>query len=146
MGPVWYAKTVVDTVKLLDTLGLVKSVLIPSQKLVFIIDSVSTLVNLTPEKALKLKQGATDLFNCKTPTIREVAKVLGLTVSFSRVYSYVTRMYSRVLVYYSHVFVCYSYVTRMYSFVPRMYSCVLVCYSHVLVWCFSHDNQLPPRR
>ena len=90
MGPVWddCAKNVVDTVKLLDTLGFVvhpeKSVFIPTQKLVFlgfILDSVSMLVYLTPEKALKLKQAATDLSNCKNPTIREVAKVLGLIVS-----------------------------------------------------------------
>ena len=90
MGPVWddCAKNVVDTVKLLDTLGFVvhpeKSVFIPTQKLVFlgfILDSVSMLVCLTPEKTLKLKQAATDLFNCKNPTIREVAKVLGLIVS-----------------------------------------------------------------
>ena len=89
-GSVWddCAKNVVDTVKLLDTLGFVvhpeKSVFIPTQKLVFlgfILDSVSMLVYLTPEKALKLKQAATDLFNCKNPTIREVAKVLGLIVS-----------------------------------------------------------------
>lgn len=90
MGPVWddCAKNVVDTVRLLDTLRFVvhpeKSVFIPTQKLVFldfILDSVSMLVYLTPEKALKLKQAATDLFNCKNPTIREVAKVLGLIVS-----------------------------------------------------------------
>ena len=90
MGPVWddCAKNFVDTVKLLDTLGFVvhpeKSVFIPTQKLVFldfILDAVSMLVCLTPEKALKLKQAATDLFNCKNATIREVAKVLGLIVS-----------------------------------------------------------------
>ena len=90
MGPVWddCAKNVIDTVKLLDTLGFVvhpeKSVFIPTQKLVFlgfILDSVSMMVYLTPEKALKLKQAAMDLFNCKNPTIREVAKVLGLIVS-----------------------------------------------------------------
>ncbi|XP_068719339.1 uncharacterized protein [Montipora capricornis] len=90
MGPVWdnCAKNVVDTVKLLDTLGFVvypkKSLSIPTQKLVFlgfILDSVSMLVYLTPEKAFKLKQTATNLFNCKSPAIREVSKVLGLTMS-----------------------------------------------------------------
>ena len=90
MGPVWNdcAKNVVDTVKLLDSLGFVvhpdKSVFIPTQKLVFlgfVLDSVSMLVYLTPDKALKLKQAATALFNCNNPTIREVAKVLGLIVS-----------------------------------------------------------------
>jgi len=64
-------------------------VFIPTQKLVFlrfILDSVSMLVYLTPEKALELKQAATDLFNYKNPTIRDVAKVLGLIVSsFSRI-------------------------------------------------------------
>ena len=57
---------------------------IPTQKLVFlgfILDSVSMLVYLTPEKALKLKQAATELFYNKNPTIREVAKVLGFIVS-----------------------------------------------------------------
>ena len=73
---------------MLDTLGFVvhpeKSVFIPTQKLVFlgfILDSVSMLVYLTLMKALKLKQAATDLFYNKNPTIREVAKVLGLIVS-----------------------------------------------------------------
>ena len=82
------AKNVVHTVKLLDTLGFIvhpeKSVFIPTQKLLFlgfILDSVSMLVYHAPEKALKLQKAATDLFNCKNPTIREVAKVLGLKVS-----------------------------------------------------------------
>ena len=81
-------KNVVDTVKLLDTLGFVehpeKSVFIPTQKLAFlgiILDPVSMLVYFIPEKALKLKQAATNLFNCKHSAIREVAKVLGLIVS-----------------------------------------------------------------
>jgi len=39
------------------------------------------LVYLTPDKALKLKQAANALFNYKNPTIREVAKVLGLIES-----------------------------------------------------------------
>ena len=90
MGSVWddCAQNVVDTVKLLYTLGFVvdpgKSVFIPTQMLVFlgfILDLVSMLVYLTPEKALKLNQAATDLFYDENPTIREVAKVLGLIVS-----------------------------------------------------------------
>ena len=61
-------KKVVDTVKLLHTLGFVvhpeKSLFIPTQKLVFlkfILSSVSMLVYLTPDKVLKLKQAATKL-------------------------------------------------------------------------------------
>jgi len=90
MGLAWddCAQNVVDTAKLLNTLGFVvhpeKSVFIPTQKLVFlgfILDSVSMLFYLTPEKALKLKQAATDLFYNKNPIIREVAKVPGLIVS-----------------------------------------------------------------
>jgi len=38
-------------------------------------------VYLTPEKALKLKQVASDLCYSKNPNIREVAKVLGLIMS-----------------------------------------------------------------
>ena len=60
MGPDWddCAKNVVDTVKLLDTLGFVvhpeKSVFIPMQKLFFfwdLPDSVSMQVSPTPDKA-----------------------------------------------------------------------------------------------
>ena len=89
VGPVWddCGKNVVDAVKLLDTLGFVvhleKSVFIPTQKLVFpgfIVDSISMLVYITPERALKLKRTATDPLNCKSPTIREVVKDLGLIV------------------------------------------------------------------
>jgi len=79
----------------LDTLGSVvhpeKSGFIPTQKLVFlrfILDSVFMLVYLTPEKALRLKQAATDLFNCKNLTIRDVAKVMGLIVSSFRDITY----------------------------------------------------------
>jgi len=76
MGSVWNdcAKNVVDTVKLLDSLGFVvhpeKSVFILTKKLVFlefVVDSVSMLVYLTPDKALKVKQAATALFNCLWP-------------------------------------------------------------------------------
>lgn len=90
MGTVWddCAKNVVDTVKLLDSLGFVvhpeKSVFIPTQKLVFLgftLDSVNMQVYLTPDKAVKLKQAATVMLHCKKPTIRDVAKVLGLIVS-----------------------------------------------------------------
>lgn len=78
----------VDTVKFLDSLGFVihpeKSVFIPTQKLVFlgfILDSVLMHVCLTPDKALNLKQAAADLLLSTNPTIREVARVLGLMVS-----------------------------------------------------------------
>ena len=61
------AQNVIDTVKILDTLGFVvhphKSVFTPAQKLVylgFLFDSVSMCVRLTPEKAAKLKKAATD--------------------------------------------------------------------------------------
>jgi len=91
MGSVWNdcAKNVVHTEKLLDSMGFVvhpeKSVFIQTQKrdsLGFVPDSVSMLVYLTPDKALKLKHAANALFNCKNPTIREVAKVLRLVSSF----------------------------------------------------------------
>ena len=66
---------IVQNILLTHTLGFVvlpeKSVFIPTYKLVFlgfILDSVSMLVYFTPEKALKLKQAATDQFNGKTPT------------------------------------------------------------------------------
>ncbi|XP_068749421.1 uncharacterized protein [Montipora capricornis] len=82
------AQNVIDTVKILDTLGFVvhphKSVFTPTQKLVylgFVLDSVSMCVRLTPEKAAKLKKAATDLLQSKKPIIRKVAQCLGYIVS-----------------------------------------------------------------
>ncbi|XP_068723270.1 uncharacterized protein [Montipora capricornis] len=82
------AQNVIDTVKILDTLGFVvhphKSVFTPTQKLLylgFVFESVSMCVRLTPEKAAKLKKAATDLPQSKKPTIRKVAQYLGYIVS-----------------------------------------------------------------
>ena len=82
------AQNVIDTVKILDTLGFVvhplKSVFTPTQKLVylgFVFDSVSMCVRRTPAKAAKLKRAATDLLQSKKPTIRKVAQCLGYIVS-----------------------------------------------------------------
>ena len=47
----------------------------------FILDSVLMQVRLTPEKACKLKEAATHLLRVSSPSIREVAIVLGLIVS-----------------------------------------------------------------
>ena len=81
-------KNTIDTVKLLDSLGFVvhpdRSAFLSTRKLVFlgfILDSVPMLVFLTKEKALNLKHAAVDLLHCKSPTIGDVARVLGLIVS-----------------------------------------------------------------
>ena len=79
---------VIDTVKLLDALGFVphpkKSVFIPTQTLVFLgflLNSINMTVSLTSEKAKKLKSAVSCLLSCETPSIREVAQVLGLIIS-----------------------------------------------------------------
>jgi hypothetical protein len=82
------AANVVDTTKLIDKLGLVahpeKSVFIPTQELVFlgfVLNSVTMQVRLTPEKATKLEQACQELLTQQQPTVRQVARVIGLLVS-----------------------------------------------------------------
>ena len=79
-----------DTIALLDHVGLVvhpkKSVLYPIQKLVFLgftLDSIKMIISLTHEKAQKIKEACEKLLQSPQPTIREVARVIGmLTASF----------------------------------------------------------------
>ena len=79
---------VIDTFLQLDSLGFTthpdKSVFIPSQRLVllgFIIDSVAMTITLTPEKALKVKEGCGTLLGQGLQTIRQVACVVGKIIS-----------------------------------------------------------------
>ena len=79
---------VTDTVIQIDALGLVthpeKSVFNPTQQLVilgFVLNSVSMAITLTQEKALTLQTACKSLVNKASPTIREVARVLGKMVS-----------------------------------------------------------------
>ena len=79
---------VIVTVKLLDTLGFVphptKSVFIPTQILVylgFLLNSINMTVSLTPDKANKLKTAVNCLLSREQWSVREVAQVLGRTIS-----------------------------------------------------------------
>ena len=71
-----------------NNLGLVvhpeKSVLVPTQQLVFlgfILDSILMRISLTPEKACKVKNACQQLVDTVLPSIRLVARVLGLLTS-----------------------------------------------------------------
>ena len=75
-------------VKILESLGFIinkeKSVLIPSQKMVFlgyVIDSVKMTVALPEEKLIKLKKQILSLWEKPQFSIRELAHVIGLIVS-----------------------------------------------------------------
>ena len=79
---------IIDTVRLLYTLGFVihpeKSVLIPTQRLVFlgfILDSILMRIYMTPVKAKKVTDMCSKLLNSTSPTIREVSQVLGYIIS-----------------------------------------------------------------
>ena len=79
---------VIDTTVLLDKLGLVvhpeKSTLIPTQVLTilgFVINSVAMTIQLTREKATSLQNVCTELLANPSPSIREVASVIGKVVS-----------------------------------------------------------------
>lgn len=79
---------VLATLKLFDSLGFTnhpeKSSLIPKQTITFmgfIIDSVEIKVYPTQEKIEKLKAVCQGLLKCQSPSIREVASVLGLLIS-----------------------------------------------------------------
>ena len=73
------AANVVDTTKLIDTLGFVahpeRSIFIPTQELVFlgfVLNSVTMPVRLTNEKATKLKNACQELLTKPQITIRLV--------------------------------------------------------------------------
>ena len=79
---------VIDSIARIDSLGLVahpgKSVFNPSQQLEFlgfILNSVSMTIRLTPEKAAGLKTTCHALLTNPSPTIRELARVVGKIVS-----------------------------------------------------------------
>ena len=70
-------QNVIDTVTMFDNLGLVvhpeKSVLVPTQRLVFlgfILDSILMRISLTPEKACRVKNACKQLVNTVLPSIR----------------------------------------------------------------------------
>ena len=79
---------VIDSVTRIDSLGLVahpeKLVFYPLQQLEFlglILNSVSMTIRLTPEKAAGLKMACHALLTNPSPTIRELARVVGKIVS-----------------------------------------------------------------
>ena len=79
---------VIDSVTRVDSLGLVahpeKSMFNPSQQLEFlgfILNSASMTIPLTPEKAAGLKTACHALLTNSSPTIRELARVVGKIVS-----------------------------------------------------------------
>lgn len=82
------AHNVIDTTVLFDKLGLVvhpeKSNFIPTQVLNilgFVINSVTMTIQLTREKATGLQRACTVLLTRSSPSIREVASVIGKIVS-----------------------------------------------------------------
>ena len=82
------ALNVEASVKLLKSLGFIihpeKSALIPSQTaqfLGFIIDSVHMTVSLTEEKKEFIKSECENLLVISLPTIRQVARVIGILVA-----------------------------------------------------------------
>lgn len=79
---------VVDTVKLFHSLGFVvhpeKSVFIPTQQITFlgfILDSKTMEIHLTQEKITKLKNACLEILNTPKPTLRSIARLLGLMTS-----------------------------------------------------------------
>ena len=78
-------KNVIDTISLLDKVGFVihpeKSVLLPTTFLGFVLNSILMQVSLTPERAQKLKDACENLLATASPSIRDVAHVLGLMTS-----------------------------------------------------------------
>ena len=79
---------VIGTTVLLDKLGLIvhpeKSTFIPTQVLTilgFVINSVTMTIQLTREKATSLQNVCTELLENSSPSIREVASVIGKIVS-----------------------------------------------------------------
>ena len=81
-------KNVTDIITLFTKLGFhihpEKSVFIPSQKLTFlgfVLDSIVMTVMLTEEKVQQILSVGASLLKTQTPTIRQVAEVIGILVS-----------------------------------------------------------------
>ncbi|CAB4016914.1 Hypothetical predicted protein [Paramuricea clavata] len=82
------AANVIDTTQLIDNLGFIahpdKSVFIPTQELDYLgftLNSKTMRVTVTPGKKLKLIETCKELLTKEYPTIREVARVIGLLIS-----------------------------------------------------------------
>ena len=83
-----YVENVVASVCMFISLGFIvhptKSVLIPTQKLIFlgfVLDSVLMRIYLTPEKSRKVISVCSELYHSKYFTIREVSSVIGYIIS-----------------------------------------------------------------
>ena len=79
---------IIATIQLFISLGFIihptKSILIPTQKLIFlgfVLDSVLMRVYLTPEKSRKVISVCSDLYHSKCFTIRAVSRVIGYIIS-----------------------------------------------------------------
>lgn len=77
-----------DTIDIFDRLGFVvhphKSVLVPSQKIIYLgfeLDSVDMTISLSEQKTEKVKTACTTFLQRNTHTIREAAKIIGLLIS-----------------------------------------------------------------
>ena len=88
-------KSVRQLKETLESLGFVvhqgKSVFKPTRQLVFLgfeLDSEEFKVSLTRDKEDKLLRAAQDLLSKETPTIREVAGLIGLMIAFVQAFSY----------------------------------------------------------
>lgn len=81
-------KNVIDTTSLLDKVGFVihpeKSVLLLTQIITFlgfVLNSIVMQVSLTPDRALKLKDTFEKLLDTVSPSMKDVAQVVGLMTS-----------------------------------------------------------------
>lgn len=79
---------VVDTVILLQKLGFIlhpdKSIFIPSQQMVFlgfVLDSVNMRISLASDKAEKIKSLCSQFLKAKSPSIRDLCKLIGTLVA-----------------------------------------------------------------
>ncbi|CAB4038940.1 Hypothetical predicted protein [Paramuricea clavata] len=82
------AANVIDTTQLIDNLGFIahpdKSVFIPTHELDYLgftLNSKTMQVTITPGKKLNLIETCKELLTKEYPTIREVARVIGLLIS-----------------------------------------------------------------
>lgn len=80
--------SVIDSVRVVDSLGFVahpaKSTLTPSQRLEFLgfkLNSVEMTIRLTPERATGLQTACNTLLADPSPTIRDLARVIGKIVA-----------------------------------------------------------------
>ena len=91
---------IISTVTMLSDLGFIihpdKSVLVPTQNIVFLGFSIDMPVSLTKEKAQKIKTAILDFLRARRSTICDLCKIIDMLIASFRAVSYGKLLYRKL--------------------------------------------------